>query len=72
MKNQNVIALPASTNFNAEQALASALTLNMDDVLVIGYDAAGVLLVRSSKMTRAEAVFLLEEGKAWAMRGGLE
>lgn len=72
MKNQNVIALPASTNFNAEQALASALALDMTDALVIGYDGAGGLVVRSSRMTCAEALFMLEKGKEWAMRGGVE
>ncbi|MES3011979.1 MAG: hypothetical protein V4738_14415 [Pseudomonadota bacterium] len=72
MKNQNVIALPASTNFNVEQALASAMALDLSDVLVVGYDEAGCLVVRSSRMTCAEAAFLLEKGKAWAMSGGLK
>jgi hypothetical protein len=76
MNNQNVIALPASVNFNPEQALLSALefcrTDNLQDVLVIGYDADGDLLVRSSRMTRAEALFMAEKAKNWAMYGGLE
>lgn len=76
MINQNVIALPASVNFNAEQALLSALEFcradNLQDVLVIGYDADGDLVVRSSRMTRAEAVFMVEKAREWAMHGGLE
>jgi hypothetical protein len=74
MNNANVIALPASTNFTAEQALQSALGLevSLSDVLVVGYDADGALYVRSSRMTCAEAVFLLEKAKQWAMSGGHE
>jgi len=71
VNNANVIALPASTNFKPDQALHSALGERLADVLVIGYNAEGVLVVRSSHMTRAEALFLLEQGKDWAMRGGL-
>ena len=73
MNNENVIALPASTNFTPEQALLSALefcrTDNLTDVLVIGYDADGVLAIRSSKMTRAEAIFMLEQAKLWSLKG---
>jgi len=76
VNNQNVIALPASVNFNPEQALLSALEFcrkdNLQDVLVLGYDADGDLIVRSSRMTRAEAVFMAEKAKNWAMYGGLE
>ena len=69
MNNMNVIALPATTNLRPDQALNSALQLELSDVLVIGYEA-GHLVVRSSKMTCAEALFLLERGKAWALSGG--
>lgn len=62
--------LPASTAFNAEQALQSALLDDLQDVLVIGYDSAGELYVRSSRMTCAEATFLAEKAKHWAMSGG--
>jgi hypothetical protein len=72
MNNMNVIALPASTAFNAEQALESAKALDMTDTLIVGYDQDGVLVVRSSRMTCAEAVFLLEKAKHWAMSGGQE
>lgn len=70
MNNATVIALPASTNFKPEQALASAAALDMTDVLIVGYDGAGDLVVRSSHMTRADAVLLLEFAKRWAMDGG--
>lgn len=76
MNNENVIALPASTNYTPEQALLSVLDFarndNLTDVLVIGYDAEGVLLVRSSRMTRAEGLFMAEKARLWALDGGLE
>lgn len=76
MNNQNVIALPASVNYSPEQALLSALEFcradNLTDVLITGYDADGVLIVRSSKMSRADALFMLEKAKEWSMHGGVE
>jgi hypothetical protein len=72
MNNMTVIALPASVNYTAEQALNSALMVGLTDVLVLGYDAEGVLTIRSSRMTRAEAVFMAKKAEQWAMEGGLE
>ncbi len=72
MNNKNVISLPASANFQPEQALASAQQLESEltDVLIVGYDSDGCLFIRSSKMTCAEALFLLEKAKVWALSGG--
>lgn len=72
MNNQSVIKLPASNHYTAEQALASSIQTTLTDVLIIGYDDAGDLFVRSSKMTRAEALFMLEQAKDWAIFGGNE
>jgi hypothetical protein len=72
MNNMTVIALPASVNSSAELALNSALMAGLTDVLVLGYDSAGVLIVRSSKMTRAEGLFMAKKAEQWAMEGGLE
>ena len=72
MNNMTVIALPASTTYTAEQALNSALMAGLTDVLVLGYDAAGVLIIRTSKMTRAEGLFMAKKAEQWAMEGGLE
>lgn len=69
MNNQKVIGLPASTSFTPEQALASASTLDLSDVLVIGYEN-DVLVIRSSRMTCAEALWLLEKARLWALTGG--
>jgi len=72
MNNEKVIALPASENYTAEQALQSALQAELTDVMVIGYDFEGELFVRSSKMTRAEGLFMTEKARHWAMTGGTE
>jgi hypothetical protein len=72
MNNENVISLPASTNYTAEQALQSALQMELTDVMIIGYDFEGCLFVRSSKMTKAEGLFMAEKAKHWAMTGGEE
>lgn len=65
-----IFRLPASATFTPEQALNDALTLGLTDVLVIGYDQDGDLAIRSSRMTCAEAAFLTEKAKQWAMSGG--
>lgn len=71
MINKNVISLPASTNYTPEQALQSALQTPLTDVLVIGYDNEGELFIRSSKMSRMDALWMTEKAKEWALRGGL-
>lgn len=74
MNNQNIIALPASVNFTPEQALLSALEFaredNLTDVMVIGYDADGVLIIRSSRMSRADGLFMVEKARQWTIGGG--
>lgn len=73
MNNENVITLPASVNYTAEQALQSALQRkSLTDVMIIAYDEDGILFIRSSKMTRAEGLFMLEKAKEWTMNAGLE
>lgn len=73
MNNQNIIALPASVNFTPEQALLSALEFaredNLTDVMVIGYDADGVLIIRSSRMSRADGLFMVEKARQWTLGG---
>ena len=72
MNNEKVIELPASTNYTAEQALQSALKADLTDALIIGYDQDGDLFVRSSRMTRAEGLFMVKKAEEWAMYGGTE
>jgi hypothetical protein len=76
MNNEKVISLPASVNYTPEQALKSALDMcedgGLSDVMIIAFDWEGDLFVRSSKMTRAEGLFMVEKAKEWSMYGGLE
>lgn len=65
-----VFRLPASTTFNAEQALEASLQDDLDNVLIAGYDKEGAFTVRSSRMTCAEAAFLAQKMLAWALSGG--
>jgi hypothetical protein len=66
MANEKVFRMPASTTYTAEQALHSALNDDLDDVLIAGYDKDGDLIVRSSRLTRAEALFLAVKMLRWA------
>jgi hypothetical protein len=50
--------------------MQSALSDDLTDVLVIGYDADGCLVIRSSRMTCAEAAFLANNAFNWAQNGG--
>ena len=72
MNNEKVTALPASVNYTPEQALQSALKADLTDVMIIGYDEDGDLFVRSSKMTRAEGLFMVKKAEEWSMYGGTE
>lgn len=61
--------LPASGHFTVEQALESAKLHFPDatDVVIIGYDKDGEMFTRSSHMSVADAVFLLESAKLHAL-----
>lgn len=65
-----VFRLPASTTFTVDQALETAKADNLTDVLIAGYDDEGVLCIRSSRMTCAEALFLANKMARWAESGG--
>lgn len=71
MNNAKVLDLPASAHFQPEQALNQSLKDGFSDVLIVGYDLDGALMIRSSKMSRAEALWLVEQAREWALRGGL-
>ena len=62
--------LPPSTNFNPEQALSSALQEKLTDVIVLGYYEDGSLFIRSSRLTVAEANFMIDKAKAYTLAGG--
>lgn len=62
-----VVGFPPSATFTPEQALNSALQLNPTDVICVGYGEDGRLIIRSSKMSRQDAVFLLAMATKWAI-----
>ncbi len=68
---KTVVAFPASVTFTPEQALLSVLEFarndNLQDVLIVGYDADGDLLVRSSRMDRKDALWLAEQLRLHAL-----
>lgn len=68
-KEHNIKYLGATTTMNAEQALHQALTDDLEDVLVIAYAKNGDLVIRSSRMSRAEALWLTERARLWALEG---
>jgi len=70
MNNEKIIYMQPSTNYTAEQALNQALKYDLTDVMIIGYDVDGDLVVLSSKMTRAEGLFMVKKAEEWSMYGG--
>jgi hypothetical protein len=58
-----VTKLPAATTYTAVQALDDAKQMNLNDVLILGYDENDTLVVRSSRMTREQALFLIKLGE---------
>ena len=68
-----ITALPATTTFTPKQALLSAMDFvdndNLQDVLIVGYDGEGELMIRSSRMDRKDALWLAELLRNWAING---
>jgi hypothetical protein len=58
-----VTKLPAATTYTVVQALDDAKQMNLNDVLILGYDENDTLVVRSSRMTREQALFLIKLGE---------
>ena len=60
----NISEMPASCTFTPKQALLSALGFaendNLKEVIIVGYDSDGDLIVRSSRMNRQDALWLTE------------
>jgi hypothetical protein len=71
MNNDKVLVMPASAHLKPDQAIDSLQHRKGDltDILVLAYDTDGELFVRSSFLTRAEALFLLEKGRDWVLNG---
>ena len=70
----NVFAFPATETMTPQQALLSALEFanhdNLKEVVIVGYDGDGVLIVRSSRMDRKNALWLSEQLRIYALGNG--
>ena len=68
---KNVLAFPATTTMTPQQALLSALEFanndDLQDVLVVGYDGDGELIIRSSRMDCKDALWLSEQLRLYAL-----
>lgn len=64
----NIYDFPATENYTVEQALNKCLTeRDLEDVLIVGYNTEGDLVIRSSKMDRKTALFLLKKAEQWTL-----
>ena len=59
----NLATLPLSQNYTVDQALAAAKNKNLTDVMIVGYDSDGHLINISSRMTRRDALWMIENAK---------
>lgn len=65
-----VLAFPASNTLTPEQALASASQEDLSDVMILGYrQDDGTLYIRSSRMSRTDALWLSEKLRDHALNG---
>lgn len=64
----NIHLMPASTSMLPEQALDSAKLLGMSEVLVIGYSSDGRFVTRSSRMSRKDALWLIELARCYTLK----
>lgn len=68
---KTVLDFPATDTMTPRQALLSALAFaendDLQDVLIVGYDGDGALLVRSSRMSRKDALWMAEQARRYAL-----
>jgi len=55
-----IAELPPSASWTPDQALAASARLPFDHVLIAGFTGDGTLTVRTSRMTRADALYIIE------------
>tara|TARA_R110002096_G_scaffold172484_7_gene346189 strand:- start:1969 stop:2208 length:240 start_codon:yes stop_codon:yes gene_type:complete len=65
----NLATLPLSANYTVDQALAAAKNKKLTDVLMVGYNADGELICIGSRMTRRDALWMIEHAKDNALYG---
>lgn len=64
---RDVLRFPPSSTLTVDQALDSARQCGLGDVLIVGATEDGHLITRSSRMTRAEALWLIEQARRFTL-----
>lgn len=70
--NDNVIELGPHERMKPAEALGLTLRENPPEVLILFYDSAGVFGMRSSGMSRKDALWILETAKDEVLSSGLD
>jgi hypothetical protein len=65
MPEQQIERLPLSNSYTVGQAIAAAAgeASSLESVMILGHDLDGDLCVISSRLTRAEALWLIKEAE---------
>lgn len=70
MTAQVIEAFGAHDRMTVDQAIGSARDTGMTECIVVGYGEGGGLVVRSSGMTRRDALWILEQAKRYTLGEG--
>jgi hypothetical protein len=62
-----VIELGGHMRMTVEEALKSCLRADLQEVMIMGYDADGDLIIASSAMSRKDALWLAEKARQSAL-----
>lgn len=65
----NVVHLPSSAAFTVEQALDNSKTKDLKEVVVLGIDQNGDLFMNTSRMSRKDALWIMEIARLWTLQG---
>ena len=68
----DIIQLPAHERMKSEEALAQTLREAPPEVLILFFDAEGTFGVRSSGMSRKDALWLVELARNHVLSSGLD
>lgn len=70
-ENAKVIELGAHERMTTEGALGLTLRESPPEVIILFHDHAGSFGLRSSGMSRKDALWIIEEARQWVLSGGL-
>ncbi len=65
----NLATLPLSASLNPEQAINAALQKNFKEVLICGFDNDGKFVSLNSKMSRRDALWIIENEREYSLFG---